>query len=78
MICESSLSRVSGKWENRMENNKVSLANRRREVSFDKIQGNEESIPFLVEIKERLPLSFALIPVKRFSGPLMCRSLVAR
>ena len=38
----------------------------------------QESIPFLVEIKERLPLSFALLPVKRFSGPLMCRSLVAR
>ena len=39
---------------------------------------SDESIPFLVEIKERPPLSFALLPVKRFSGPLMCRSLVAR
>jgi SAM-dependent methyltransferase len=37
-----------------------------------------ESIPFLVEIGERLPLGFALLPVKRFLGPLRCRGLVAR
>jgi lipopolysaccharide/colanic/teichoic acid biosynthesis glycosyltransferase len=36
------------------------------------------SIPFLVEIEERLPLGFALLPVKRFLGPLRCRGLMAR
>ena len=42
------------------------------------LASNHESIPFLVEIGERLPLGFALLPVKRCLGPLRCRGLVAR